>query len=172
MQDGRDEPLRFPVTCLPAPESAEGMWLKEACSGLAGGACVQVLVLLSSPRTWALSPWVTGGSPVPGSYSRPMKYLGMNSTFTISNYFLCLLTCVSYVSPHSHTKWQPHGESLLSVLPLYCTRGWSRAPGTLEILSTCLADEMMNKLIVWSPTKPFLFWDPLENEGWTGAGSS
>lgn len=34
--------------------------LKEACSGLAGGAWVQGLVLLNSTRTWASSPWVLG----------------------------------------------------------------------------------------------------------------
>lgn len=71
MLDGRDELLdRSPVTCLPAPESLRDM-VERSMLWAGRRSLGQVLVLLSSTRTGALSPGATGGSLAPGSYSWP-----------------------------------------------------------------------------------------------------
>lgn len=111
-------------------------------------------------RIWACLPGSLVDSQCQAHIHCPIRNSGMNTTFTTSNYFLSVdlfIICLP-------TRWQLHGggggeRSCLSLSLLYRTPVASSVPGTGKILNTYLANELMNKLIAWSPAKPILLWE-------------
>lgn len=157
MLDGTDKTFGFPVSSASLLWSpVQGLWLKGA---LWAGRRSVPTDLSSAKFHIGYGPHLPGALVDPQCQAHmhcPIKNSGMNSTFTTSNYFLSadlFIICLP-------TRWQlPGGGWCLSLSLLHRTPVASSVPGTGKILNTYLANELMNKLIVWSSAKPILLWE-------------
>lgn len=149
MLDGRDKPFGCPVSSASLLKvQFQGLWLKGT---LWAGRRSLHTNLGSAKFHIGYGPRLPGSlvdSQCQAHIHCPIKNSGMNTTFTTSNYFLSLLTCLSTVSPPGGSSKVVVGErSCLSLSLLYRTPVASSVPGTGKILNTYLANELMNKLI-------------------------